>query len=370
MIIKSIECFLIRVPYKYDIEYKNKDNDNYNAAKFESHELESLILKITTDTGIIGWGEAFGHTSNNVSFKIITDLLIPFFKGKSCDNNISLMQQANYTFHSYGRGGLLFYALSAFDIALWDIAAKAKNQPLFKMLGAKQQCIKLYPSLPCFDGNVDILTLQLKKLYDEGFKYIKLHETNIESIVCLKNKLPNDLSLMVDVNCGLEKDNIIEILNQLSAAGVAFVEEPIFPPESWRELSTIKQQTEIKVALGENINHISEFDYFIRSKSIDILQPSVCKIGGITPILKLTEMTKNIPHIQILPHCYYYGPGVLATAHLVAYIGRKALLEVPYLHFKKKLYPILNYQPIFNLPNTPGLGYEPCSNVLRDYLVK
>lgn len=370
MIIKDIECFLIRVPYRYDVEYQNNQNDKYNAAKFKSHELESLILKITTNSGIIGWGEAFGHACNTASFSIMTDLLIPFFKHKSCDDHLALMEQANYAFHSYGRGGTLFYALSAFDIALWDITAKKQNKPLFKLFGSTQQSIRLYPSLPCFDGNIDKLNMQLTKLYQEGFKYIKLHETNIDTITYLKHILPNDLHLMVDVNCALPVQNIVKTFEQLSKAGIDFVEEPIFPPESWRKLSNIKQQTDMKIALGENINNISEFDYLIESKSVDILQPSVCKIGGITPILKLLEKNQNNTNIQLIPHCYYYGPGMLATAHIVAHIGSESLLEVPYLHFKENLYPILNYQPIFTLPDTAGLGYEPNEQVMKDYLIK
>lgn len=369
MIIKDIECLRIRVPYEYDIKYQNSDNDNYNAAKFKSHELESLILKITTDTGLIGWGEAFGHACNPASLSIINDLLIPYFKNKCCDNHVALMQQANYAFHSYGRGGTLFYALSAFDIALWDIAAKNKNMPLYQLMGGSNNTIKLYPSLPCYDGNVIKLKQQLTKLYNLGYKYIKLHETNVDTIITLKRSLPSDLNLMVDVNCAYSDKDVLAILLSMKQENIYFIEEPIFPPESWVKLTELKNNSHIDIAIGENVNNLAEFMNIIEQNGANILQPSVCKIGGITPVLELIKISKDNSRIKILPHCYYYGPGMLATAHIVACLGTQSLLEVPYLLFAEHLYPILDYQPEFQLSKMAGLGFEPNEDVLKKYIV-
>lgn len=367
MIIKDIQCIRIRTPYHYDVNYQNIDNDNYNAAKFKSHELESLIIKITTDNGLIGWGEAFGHACNSATLKIINKLLIPFFQNKNCDNHLELMKQANYAFHSYGRGGTLFYALSAFDIALWDIAAKRENVPLYKLIGGKPNNVRLYPSLPCYDGNVAILKQQLNKLYHQGYRYIKLHETDVDSIIILKHFLPNDLEIMVDVNCAYSDENALTLLTRLKQENIYFIEEPIFPPESWSKLAELKHKSGIDIAVGENVNNLNEFENIINHNSANILQPSVCKIGGITPILKLIELTKNKLDIQILPHCYFYGPGMLATAHIVACLGQKCLLEVPYLMFEQHLYPILDYKPNFQLPYSAGLGFEPNDQILQNY---
>ena len=106
---------------------------------------------------------------------LLSGLLAPFFTGEECADPAALMQRAHYAFHSYGRGGVMMYALSALDIALWDLRAKAENLPLWQLLGGTRAQVELYPSLTSFDGDVAKLMDCINPLINKGYRHIKLH---------------------------------------------------------------------------------------------------------------------------------------------------------------------------------------------------
>lgn len=237
------------------------------------------------------------------------------------------------------------------------------------MLGGNSNKIHLYPSLPCFDGDPDEVVRQVTHLYQQGYRHIKMHEKEVEAIVAATRALPKDAVLMVDTNCAWSFAETERNLFLLGKEGVALIEEPIFPPEDIESIQRLTSRNGVKIALGENVNNVNEFKRYIDNGSIDVIQPSVTKIGGVSPIIELMHYVADKPHINVLPHCFYYGPGMLASAHLVASMSHQPYLEVPYLHFDEHLYPFMAYQPEMLLPETPGLGYEPNELVLEKTLL-
>lgn len=130
MYIEKVECFLIGIPYHLDFQCQTDKEESFNAAKSQDKKLQSLLIKITADNGIVGWGEAFGHACNQASFLLLDKVLKPFFIGEQCDDIAMLMAKAQRAFHSYGRGGVMIYALSAFDIAYCVVGYQIKSCPL------------------------------------------------------------------------------------------------------------------------------------------------------------------------------------------------------------------------------------------------
>lgn len=369
MRISRVESFIVRLGYKPIYQRQTSKEGEFNAARSLSPTLDSLILRVETDTGLVGWGEAFGHACNPATQALLTERLAPFLKGESCEDIAALMEKAHYAFHSYGRGGTMMYALSALDIALWDLRGKAQNQPLWQLLGGTRSRIELYPSLGSFDGDIDKLIPYVQNLTKQGYHHIKLHERDPEATIAVSRAMPKGGVLMLDTNCAWSEHEAATILPRLREAGVAFVEEPTFPPEGLSRLQRLKQQTGMPLAAGENMNNSEEFRQCIALGLVDVMQPSVAKIGGISAVLDIIAAHRDNPHGTLLPHCFYYGPGLLATAHLLSVMPQTVPLEVPWLEFEQQLHPFMRWSPQLDLPRTPGLGFEPDAEVLARYTI-
>ncbi|POT30920.1 mandelate racemase/muconate lactonizing enzyme family protein [Citrobacter braakii] len=369
MRITNIDSFLVRLPYTPTMTRTTDKEGLFNAARSLNPTLDALLVRVESDSGLTGWGEAFGHACNPASMALLSGLLAPFFTGETCDDTEALMQKAHYAFHSYGRGGAMMYALSALDIALWDLRGKAENLPLWKLLGGTRSQVELYPSLASFDGNVAKLMECINPLIKKGYRHIKLHERDPQAIVEVAQALPDEVTLMVDTNCAWNAQQAEEILPQLHAAGVDFVEEPTFPPENISQLRYLRQMTGARIAAGENFNNSEEFVLSMALDAVDVLQPSVAKIGGISAVLNIIKHARAHKNVSLLPHCFYYGPGLLASAHLLSVLPKPVPLEVPWLMFEQILHPFMHFEPVMELPQAPGLGFNPDIDVLERHLI-
>ena len=130
MKIAAIETIEVRIPYTAG----NASQTSAWGGK-EWLTADALLVKVSTDIGITGWGEAFGYNVIPATKVVINELLAPICIGADANDIESLMLDLQRKFHIFGRGGPVTYALSGIDIALWDIAGKAKGQPLYQLIG-------------------------------------------------------------------------------------------------------------------------------------------------------------------------------------------------------------------------------------------
>jgi L-alanine-DL-glutamate epimerase-like enolase superfamily enzyme len=141
MIITRIECFPLRIPFK---------PGKSDASAWGDKDLptaDSLLVKVTTDQGLEGWGEAFGFRAVSSVKLAVNELIAPFCIGKDATQIAPLMLDVQKKLHVFGRGGALAFAISAVDIALWDIAGKAANAPVCRLLGGGAADLPVYASL-------------------------------------------------------------------------------------------------------------------------------------------------------------------------------------------------------------------------------
>lgn len=377
MNIIKIEIFRLAIPFDSDRKDKlsnsrqnfAKQEVAYNAASPELKKMESLLVKITTSEGLIGWGESFGHLINPITYCALETSVAPFFLGKTVPQNEmqlrALMQEAKYAFHAFGSGGPVMYALSGIDIALWDILAKQNNQPLYQLLGGKRTKLGVYASLVRYEDNVD---KQVKRAQAHGFNAIKLHEIEDQYIQKARAALPDNFKLMVDVNCPWNEQQAIEHAKQLKNVNLTWLEEPIFPPNDVLKLAALRKQG-VPIAAGENIDGVQGFEQHFVAHALDFAQPSVAKIGGITAMLDIFKLAKQYS-VKVVPHCFYYGAGLLATAHLVSLLEDDVELEAPYIQWAETLYPQMEFNPSLTLPTCAGLGFEPNFAVFNNYIIK
>ncbi|CAM4324135.1 mandelate racemase/muconate lactonizing enzyme family protein [Acinetobacter pragensis] len=370
MEITRIEIIRIAIPFTAGRNEAENSGQDFNAASPNLNKMESLIVKIHTDNGRIGWGEAFGHLVNAVCYAALEKFVAPFFLNKQIETQhdlAALMKSAEYAFHGFGRTGPIRYALSAIDIALWDLISQHAGLPLWKMLGAERQKISIYPSLVSYGNDPDLVHKKVKEVVDLGFKQIKLHETTFEAVAAAKNALNENCSLMVDVNCCWNKEDAAAEIAKLKTLNLKWLEEPVWPVDDFDALQELNQQG-ISISAGENTAGELDAIHLIKNKIVDIVQPSVAKIGGVSSAVQVINAGSE-HSVTVVPHCFYYGPGMLATAHLVALLPDDIYLEVPYIQFKEHLHVLTQYQPEIILPETPGLGFQINEDILKKYTV-
>ncbi|WP_275556050.1 mandelate racemase/muconate lactonizing enzyme family protein [Mixta sp. Marseille-Q2659] len=370
MKIKSIEAIRLSIPFDSDRPAATQETA-WNAASPALRQMETLLVRVETDSGLVGWGEAFGHLSNPVTVEALRQLVIPCFLHKTAPSNrealAAMMAEAEKALHAFGRGGPVCFALSAIDIALWDLLGQQHGQPLWQLLGARRRQIGLYASLVSYNNQPEEVARQVKRAWQAGFHMLKLHETDYAAIAAARAALPEQATLMVDVNCPWPADEASRRARQLAELKLGWLEEPVWPPDDVAGLAAVRRAG-TPIASGENACGVAGFTALFEGNAINVAQPSVAKVGGITALLAVIAQAQA-HGVKVVPHCFYYGAGLLATAHIVASLPDDIRLEVPFIRFTPLLYPQLDFAPTLTLPDTPGLGFAPDPAVMQTYTV-
>jgi L-alanine-DL-glutamate epimerase-like enolase superfamily enzyme len=364
-----IEVMRIAIPFDAHRRPPAEQETTFNAASPSLSRMETLLVKVTSDNGLVGWGEGFGHLANPVTEQALSSLVAPFFLQRELPDSqqaiAALMQSAEQALHAFGRSGPVRYALSAIDIALWDLLGQQRQQPLWQLLGATRQRIERYASLVSYANDPQEVAAQVQRAHQQGFRTMKLHETAQPAIAAARAALPADVQLMVDVNCPWTREQASQQAYQLRSLNLGWLEEPIWPPDDFDGLAQLRR-VGVPLAAGENVDGDFGFVNLLESGAVDVVQPSVTKVGGITAALHVFELAQQY-RVRVVPHCFYYGAGMLATAHLVAALPESVKMEIPWIDFAVPLYPDLPAEVSFNLSQRPGLGYQPDEQVLREY---
>lgn len=365
MKITNIEVYELQIPFSTGV--KNKSPSDF----LKADAMDFCLIKIDTDIGITGWGDAFSFHCRKAVAEAINHMVKPLLIGK----NPLDVQQINFELqkklHLFGRYGITMFAISGVDIALWDILAKHSNLPLSNILGSGgEKKMPAYASLWRYE-DTDAVQDRCKHAKDLGYNYIKLHEIYTSEVEAARNILGDETPIMVDTNCPWTKDKARQMLIEWEDYNLYWVEEPINPPEDFESLSNLRSESLIPIAAGENACTSFEFKKMFEAEAVDYAQPSVTKVGGITEFKKIVSVAQTYG-VQVMPHSPYFGPGFLATLHLSQSIPNPGLLERFFIDFEAYIYPEEIFNPkkgFFQIPDGIGLGFEPDINVLKDYRV-
>lgn len=321
---------------------------------------ETLLVKVETDEGLTGWGEAFPHRVWRAVKSLLETLIAPACVGADPTDITALMTMLIYRVHGVGRAGPVMYALSGLDTALWDILGKVKNQPIYRLLGgAPCERVPAYASLLKYNDADDVLRVSQDAL-GRGYRHLKVHETGRAPITAAAQllRLTTGDGLMVDVNAPWSLPEALAAVAPLRELGLKWIEEPVWPPEDFESARQVSQSG-VPVAIGENVLTPSDFTRLIDSRAVDYVQPSVAKIGGISIARDIFAMA-NKADVAVAPHSAYFGPGLIATTHVSAALSRAPMIER--LHCDLTASPFGDwYEPVdgyLNVPQGPGLGIE------------
>ena len=272
--------------------------------------------------------------------------------------------------HAMGRHGPVSFALAGIDIALWDIVGKAKGVPLHRLLGgATRERIPTYASLLRY-GKPDLVARYTKEAVARGYTSVKLHEHLIETIASGREAAGSTINIMVDTNCAWPRAEAIEMARKLKPYDLYWLEEPVDPVDDYDTMARIRRETGMTIAAGENIGHAGEARHAMELGALDIFQPSVTKIGGILAMRKAIEVAKK-HGVRVMPHSPYFGPGLIATLHVIAADLPESLCERFYCELEATPLgdAIVARDGAMKVPQGPGLGIEIDEEVIARYRV-
>lgn len=332
--------------------------------------LDVVIVRVETDAGITGFGEAFGYNCRRAVSAAVDHMVAPIVVGREIDDIPALVKEVQLELHLFGRYGITMFAISGLDIALWDIAAKAAGKPLHALLGAAAKT-----SLPAYASlfkylDSEVVAERAGAALDQGYRSIKLHERALPEVAAARRAVGPDVPVMLDVNCAWSLEEAVEIAPGLAELGLHWLEEPIWPPEDFKGLATLRRRFGIPIAAGENACTAWQFETMFDSGAVDWCQPSVTKVGGVTEFRAVAALAEA-RGVALAPHSPYFGPGFLATLHLAAANPAEVPVERFFVVLEASLYgdAIDPVNGDLAVPQAPGLGLDPNPDVMREYRV-
>lgn len=361
MKIAAVEAVPLSIPFMYGAEGWQLGSGGWKALDF-------CLVRVETDTGLTGWGEAFSYSCRRAVAAAVRDMIAPLAIGKNAADITGLHTEIQKRLHIFGRFGISAFALSGLDIALWDLAGKAAGKPLHALIGgARRERLPCYASLLRY-ADTSLVAEYCRRALDDGHRAIKLHEVSEPVIAAARAAVPRDAALLLDVNCEWNVPDAIAAGKRLAPLGLEWFEEPVFPPEDAAGLRAVGEGCGIAIAAGENCCFASQFAALLDARAVQYAQPSVTKVGGVTEFLKVAALVRE-RGVKLAPHSPYFGPGALATLHLLAALTDVARFEYFYLWADATLFGSL-LQPKdgeLAVPGAPGLGADPDPAVIRRY---
>ena len=328
---------------------------------------KQIIIQVFTDSGIVGLGECFAYGVPLAVCAVVEDLK-PLMIGADPTHPEVLMERLAQAASLYGRRGIGLFALSGLDIALWDILGKSKKQPLYKLLGGTDaKKLQTYVSLMRYQSPPEVAQVVARCL-DAGFHAIKLHQIDLKSIEIARRVAGDQVELMLDVNCPWNKEDALAFARAVAPYRPAWLEEPVWPPDDYLSLAYVRQGAGMPIASGENEGTVYGFQNLLMREAADIVQPSVTKVGGISEWKKIAELA--VRHgTQIAAHSFYFGPGFVATLHLMAALPGCTYVEITGCALEAPLFhePFTFHDGHIAVPEGPGLGVTLNTEVFGRY---
>ena len=367
MLITEVRAHHIRIPYDAGVASFRQGAASISA-------LEIIMVEVSTDAGITGWGDAFAYVCTQTTRTAVEEMIAPQARGQKVPDAAGIpafMEQIQRNLHLFGRYGVTMYAISALDIALWDLAAKAKGVPIYKLIGdAKRSRIPAYASLLRI-GNPDLVERECETAVRLGYKAIKLHETTTPAVFSARKAIGRDIPLMVDMNCPLTGEEAIAFAHSCRDAAPLFLEEPVWPPEDFATLAEVRTKGGLNVAAGENACTVHQFRQMMKAGAVSHAQPSVTKVGGISEYLGVVALADELG-VRLAPHSPYFGPGLLATLQLLSLRDDASFVEMFYMKRAGCLWRgrvDVDANGDVEVPQGPGLGLEPDREVMEQFRV-
>lgn len=351
-------------------------------SQFEFRSRQICMVKVVAADGSYGWGEGYGPAT---VVKAGVEFLAPLVQGEDPLQVERIWNKMHLRALDYARRGVLVAAISAIDIALWDLRGKLLGQPVSTLLGGRRrERVKVYATGMYFIETDDLtgkLVDEAQLYASQGFRALKMKvglglETDVKHVRAVRQAIGSDLQLMVDANHAYSLSEALSFARRIEELDISFFEEPVSPEdyEGYREL---RRRISIPVAGGECEYLLAGFRHLLSNRCVDIAQPDICGAGGLTEAKRIVALASAF-HTNVIPHSWGTGIAFAAGLHLVSTLdpipGRlrrpAALLEMDRSeNALRDNLTIPRFRAVAGqvaVPSAPGLGVD----VDVDYLAQ
>ena len=317
MKINSIKSHVLRYELDKELGYSQQ---------YYKHRTAHLV-EVETNEGITGWGECFGPGNIALANKYIVEKVIqPLIIGEDPINKEYIWHKVYNLLRDSGQKGMPIQALSGIDIALWDILAKKAKLPLYQLLGGKtNNKIPVYGyGMMLQKKSVEELCELFKKeanqIKEKNFKAMKMKvglgpKDDLKLVSAVREAIGDNFKLMVDANHAYNKNDALYVGRGLDEMDIYWFEEPV-APEDYDSYKELKEKLKTNIAGGEAEFTKYGWNQLIKNNCIDIAQPEVCGLGGITEYLKISALAQA-NFIPIVNHVWGSALSVAVNLHLL-----------------------------------------------------
>jgi L-alanine-DL-glutamate epimerase-like enolase superfamily enzyme len=325
--------------------------------EMKAFELNTVRLRDADGAEGTGYTFTVGRNGGAID-SVLTREMTELMAGEDADTIERLWLKAWWALHYGGRGGPTVLALSAFDMALWDLKARRANLPLWRLLGGYD------PRVPCYAGGIDLelplddLLRQTDGNLAKGFRAIKMKVgrknlfEDVERVAAMRQHLGQGFPLMVDANMKWGVDEAIRAARALQPFDLTWLEEPTIPDDPAGHARIVREGG-LPIAAGENLRTLWEFKLYIAGGGVTYPEPDVTNCGGVTPFMKIAHLAEafNLPVTSHGAHD--------VTVHLLAACPNRSYLEAHGFGLERYIAEPLRIEDgVAIAPERPGHGIE------------
>jgi galactonate dehydratase len=349
-----------------------------------------LFVKIETDEGIHGWGEAYTQADRDTAIEAHIHKMTRYLLGW---NPFEIKRFTHMAYEDWAtkRGGIDFFcAVSGIEQALWDIVGKTLNQPVYNLLGGPcRDRIRVYANgwtaraktpQELGDRARDVVKKGFTALKFDPFSgpwrlYIRREEElqAIENLKAVREAVGPDVDILVEVHRRLAPMHAIRVAHAMEAYRPFWYEEPV-PRENLEALAEVRRSINIPVVTGECIYTKAGFRKVFEKRAADIINPDICNTGGILELKEIAAMAEPY-YVAVSPHNYNsttigLAASVQAAAVMTNFLILEYFVSFEAMGFKIAVEPLRIEKGFIRLPKTPGLGVELKEKALAQYQYK
>ncbi len=364
MKIKDIKTHVLRVPVASPI------TDAYFSHKARNH----VFVQIETDEGITGLGEAGQYFAVSSIPPLINEGFKPYLVGQDPFEVGRLWDMIYRRSMLYGRKGTTIIALSAVEIALWDIIGKSSKLPLYKLLGGKNVGrIRAYASGGFLKPDRDLVR-EMGNFVKSGFTAVKMKvgfdaTNDVRQVKLIRKEIGHDVDLLIDANMGYLPRTAIKVARELESQEILWFEEPV-SADDIDGLREVRMNSTIPIAAGENEYTEFGFKEMIEKRAVDVVQADVTRCGGVSQAREIARMAAR-SGMMYAPHVFGSIVGLMASIHLIASAPNGYLLEYDQTEnpLREELIDnLIEFKKGWvSVPERPGVGVEIPPRLLKKY---
>jgi L-alanine-DL-glutamate epimerase-like enolase superfamily enzyme len=349
-LVESIEARLYRIPLERTLV------DSTHGA-MPDFELVTVCVRDRDGATGVGYTFTVGANGRGIHATIVHDLA-PRLAGADAERIEALWDAMWWTLHYGGRGGAASLAISAVDIALWDLRARRLETPLWRFLGGFD------PIVRCYAGGIDLdlplpqLLRQTDDNLERGFRAIKMKvgrarlAEDVERVRAMRNHLGPDIPLMADANMRWSADDAIRAARAFAPYDLSWLEEPTIPDDVAGHVRIVRDGG-LPVATGENMHTLHEFAQMIAAGGVTFPEPDVTNCGGVSVFMKVAHLAQSF-NLPVTSHGAHD-----ITVHLLAAVPNRSYLEAHGFGLDRYIAePLAVVDGNARAPDRPGHGIE------------